>query len=110
VAGGQPSGAAPAFTISTIETRVGGGWPSLGRGTDIRHLHDSNPRGCRTFSVVCTEKVRVGVSGLCVLVFLIVCVVFLDCVYFVFDLRRHPERACFSATRDLLLFFFLADA
>jgi hypothetical protein len=36
--------------------------------------------------------------------------VFLDCVYFVFDLRRHPERACFSATRDLLLFFFLADA
>jgi hypothetical protein len=55
---------------------------------------------------------------LCVLVFLdcvcwcfwIVCVVFLDCVYFVFDLRRHPERACFSATRDLLLFFFLADA
>jgi hypothetical protein len=58
--------------------------------------------------VVRTEKVRVGVSGLCVLVFLIVCVVFLDRAYFVFDLRRHSERARFSATRDLLLFFFLA--
>jgi hypothetical protein len=73
VAGGQASGAAPAFTISTIQTRGGA-----------------------ELFLWFVQK-RFGF-------------VFLDCVCFVFDLRRHPERACFSATRDLLLFFFLADA
>jgi hypothetical protein len=71
VAGGQPSGAAPTFTISTIETRVG------------------------------AELFLWFVQKRFVLVFL-------DFVCCVFDLRRHPERACFSATRDPLLFFFLA--